>query len=600
MKKDAPPVNAKVCRKLLKGSEFMITVTLNNEKIEMEKGSTILDAANLSGVYIPTLCHLDLQGVEMVNRVGTCRVCVVEVEGRRNLLPACSTEITEGMVIRTHTPRAVKARRTMVELFLSNHPKDCLICERNGRCELQSLAAELGIREVKFQGVRSRHEKDTSSHSLIRDPEKCVLCRRCETMCNQVQTVGVYSPVHRGFDTVMGTAFDLPILDTCCTFCGQCVSVCPTGALTQVDNTAEVWTALQNSEKFVIVQTAPAVRVALGEEFGLTHGSRVTGKMTAALRRMGFDKVYDTDFAADLTIMEEASELIHRLQNGGRLPMLTSCCPAWIKFIEHQFPELLDVPSTCKSPHEMFGAIAKTYLAQKLGIDPDKMVVVSVMPCLAKKYEAARPELAYGADRGYVDHVISTRELARMIHEAGINFNRLPDEDFDHVMGESTGASVIFGVTGGVIEATLRTVSEWLTGEKPKNIDFKELRGIEGVREATVKVGKDDFHIAIANGLGSARRILESIREGKSNYHAVEIMACPFGCVGGGGQPHHGNDIEVLKKRGEGLYAEDREKKIRISHDNPEIKQLYDEFLEKPFSQKAHELLHTRYSERGV
>lgn len=576
----------------------MINLTINNNEVKAENGATILDAAKSCGVYIPTLCHLDMPEIKMVNRVGTCRICMVEVEGRRNLLPACSTPASEGMVVHTNTLRAIKSRRAVVELFLSNHPKDCLVCERNQKCELQSLAAELGIREVKYEGYRSTYEKDTSSYSLIRNPEKCVLCRRCETMCNEFQTVGVYSAVHRGFFTTIGTAFDLPMLDTCCTFCGQCVSVCPTGALTQVDNTAEVWAALADKDKFVIVQTAPAVRVALGEEFGMPAGTAVTGKMTAALRRMGFDKVFDTDFAADLTVMEEAAEFIDRLQNGGRLPILTSCCPAWVKFIEHQFPDLLDVPSTCKSPHEMFGVIAKTYLAEKLGIDPSKIVVVSVMPCLAKKYEAARPELMYGEEGGYVDYVISTRELARMIREAGIGFEALPYEDFDKIMGESTGASVIFGATGGVIEATLRTASAWITKETPGQIEFTELRGMKGIREATVKIAGQDIKIAVAHGLGNARSLLEAIRDKKSQYHAIEIMACPGGCVGGGGQPYHHNDLNLIKRRAEAIYAQDRAKPLRCSHENKEIQKLYEEMLEKPLSDKAHKLLHTSYTRR--
>lgn len=578
----------------------MINLTINNNPVQVEKGSTILEAAKSIGVHIPTLCHLDLSDIKMVNQVGTCRVCMVEVEGRRGLVPSCSTQATEGMVVHTNTMKAIKSRRTVVELFLSNHPKDCLICERNQKCELQSLAAEMGIREVKYQGHMSTHKKDTSSYSLIRNPEKCVLCRRCETMCNQVQTVGVYSAVHRGFDTTIGTAFDNPMLETTCTFCGQCVSVCPTGALTQVDNTAEVWTALNNKDKYVIVQTAPAIRAALGEEFGMPVGSLVTGKMVAALRRMGFDKVLDTDFAADLTIMEEAQELIDRLQNGGRLPILTSCCPAWVKFIEHQFPELLDIPSTCKSPHEMFGAIAKTYLADKLGIDPAKIVVVSVMPCLAKKYEVMRPELTGDNKLANVDYVISTRELASMIREAGLTFENLPDETYDQIMGESTGASVIFGTSGGVIEAALRTATEWLTGEKLKEIEFTSLRGMEGIREAQVSIGDTKLNIAIASGLGNARKLLENIRDGKADYHAIEIMACPGGCVGGGGQPYHDNSISVLSKRTEAIYKEDRDKQLRCSHENPEIIKLYEEFLEKPASHKAHELLHTKFTERGI
>ncbi len=577
----------------------MINLTINNVKVSVEEGTTILNAAKKIGVHIPTLCHLDMHDIKMVNKGATCRVCMVEVEGRRNLLPACATEVTEGMIIKTNSIRAIKSRRTIVELFLSNHPKDCLVCERNQNCELQSLAAELGIREVKYDGYRSKYEKDTSSFSLIRSPEKCVLCRRCETMCNEVQTVGVYSAVHRGFDTTIGTAFDSPMLDTVCTFCGQCVSVCPTGALTQVDNTAEVWSAINDKEKFVIVQTAPAVRVALGEEFKIPAGESVTGKMAAALRRIGFDKVFDTDFAADLTIMEEATELIERIKGNGRLPILTSCCPAWVKFIEHQFPELLDIPSTCKSPHEMLGAIAKTYLAEKLNIDPKKLVVVSVMPCLAKKYEAARPELAVEEMR-YVDYVISTRELARMIKEAGISFNMLPDEDFDEMMGKSTGAGVIFGTTGGVIEAALRTAAEWLTGEKLKKIEFDELRGLKGIREAAVEIAGQKYNIAIAHGLGNARTLLENIRDGKANYHAIEIMACPCGCVGGGGQPYFDHDLSILEKRAKALYDEDERNTLRLSHENPEIQKLYEEFLEKPGSHKAHELLHTKFTKRSL
>jgi len=577
----------------------VISVTINNNTVQVEPGSTILDAARKAGAHIPTLCHLDLHDIKLVNKVATCRVCMVEVEGRRNLAPACATDVTEGMVVHTNSIRAIKSRRTMVELLLSNHPKDCLSCERNLNCELQSLAAELGVREIKYEGKTSSHPKDTSSYSLVRDPEKCVLCRRCETMCNEVQTVGVYSAVNRGFDTFVGTAFDKPILETSCTFCGQCVSVCPTGALTQVSNTAQVWDALNDKEKFVIVQTAPAIRVALGEMFGMPVGSRVTGKMVSSLRAMGFDKVMDTDFAADLTIMEEASELIHRIQHGGTLPILTSCCPAWVKFIEHNFPELLDVPSTCKSPHEMFGAIAKTYLADKLGIAPEKIVVVSVMPCLAKKYEAARPELSDNK-LANVDYVISTRELGSMIREAGISFNDLPDSDFDKVMGESTGASVIFGTTGGVIEAALRTASAWLENKEIGKLDFTELRGTEGVRVATVNIAGMDLNIAVASGLGNARKLLEDVRDKKATYHAIEIMACPGGCVGGGGQPHHGNDLDIIRDRAKALYAEDTDKPLRASHLNVEIQQLYKDFLGEPYGEKAHHLLHTTFTKREI
>ncbi|MCL1787429.1 MAG: NADH-dependent [FeFe] hydrogenase, group A6 [Defluviitaleaceae bacterium] len=574
----------------------MPSIKLNGAPLQVEDGLTILDVAGANGIKIPTLCYMKLDNV-MINKVGSCRVCMVEIEGRASLMPACTTQVWEGMSIITNSPKAVKARRTVVELFLSNHPKDCLSCERNRKCELQDLAADLNIRDDKYAGKMSKYAKDTSSHSIIRDGEKCVMCRRCETMCNDVQTVGVYSGTHRSLEAVVGTAFDYPMLDTSCTFCGQCISVCPTGALTQVSDIGNVWTAINDPEKIVVVQTAPAVRVALGEEFGAAPGTRVTGKMVAALRRMGFDHVYDTDFAADLTIMEEATELIHRIQNGGTLPMLTSCCPAWVKFIEHQFPELLDIPSTCKSPHQMFGAIAKTYLADKLGVDPAKMVVVSVMPCVAKKYESARDELANNGNAD-VDYVITTREMAGMLREACIDFNSLPDEDFDKVMGESTGAGVIFGRTGGVIEAAVRTAVFKLTGKNPENVEFTQLRGEAGIREATIKVGDMDLNIGIAHGLGNARTLLENIRDGKSKYHAIEIMACPGGCVSGGGQPFYGDDRSVITARIAGLNGEDKDKALRCSHDNPEIKALYADFLGEPGGKMAHLLLHTHYTKR--
>ncbi|MCL2352139.1 MAG: NADH-dependent [FeFe] hydrogenase, group A6 [Firmicutes bacterium] len=581
------------------GAVNLITCTINNVEARVPEGSTILEAAKTVGVHIPTLCHLDLHDLKMVNQVGTCRVCMVEAEGRWNLLPSCSTAVTQNMVIHTNTPRAVRSRRIMVELFLSNHPKECLICERNQNCELQSLAAELGVREIRYTGPRFKTHKDSSSYSIVRNAEKCVLCRRCETMCNEVQTVGVYSTVHRGFDTVMGTAFDLPMLDTACTFCGQCVSVCPTAALTETDDSEEVWAAVSNPDIFVIAQTAPAIRVTLGEEFGMPVGTQVTGKMVAALKKMGFDMVLDTDFAADLTVVEEASEFMHRMEHGGRLPILTSCCPAWVKFIEHQFPELLDIPSTCKSPHEMFGAVAKSYLARKLGKDPAKIKVVSVMPCLAKKFEARREELTEEPAGADVDYVLSTRELARMIREAGINFGALRDESFDDVMGESTGAAVIFGTTGGVIEAAVRTAAAWLDPENPSPvIDFKQLRGIDGIREAEVAVAGKTLKIAIAHGLGNARKLLTAIRDGEASYDAIEIMACPMGCVGGGGQPYHGNNMEVLKARMEAIFKEDAEKPLRRSHENGQIKRLYEEFLGEPYGEKAHELLHTHYQKR--
>ncbi|PRR77216.1 NADP-reducing hydrogenase subunit HndC [Clostridium liquoris] len=501
------------------------------------------------------------------------------------------------MVIKTNSIKAIKARRSMVELLLSNHPQDCLLCEKNSECELQKLAADMNIKSIKYTGEKSKFPKDTSSFSIIRDLDKCILCRRCVTMCNEVQTVGVLSPVNRGFHTVISPAFSSPMIETNCTFCGQCVAVCPTGALTEVNNTSKVWDALDNKDKVVIVQTAPAIRAALGEEFGLEPGTVVTGKMVAALRALGFNKVFDTDFAADLTIVEEASELIYRLEHGGRLPMLTSCCPGWIKFFEHDFSDLLDIPSTCKSPQQMFGAIAKTYLAEKVEIDPKNLVVVSVMPCLAKKYEAARPEMSRNGVPD-IDIVISTRELSKMIKEAGIDFNSLDDEDFDNPLGESTGASVLFGTTGGVMEAALRTAYEYITKEELKDVNFEAVRGLEGIKKATVKIKDMDVNVAIASGLGNARKLLESIREGKVNYHMIEIMACPGGCVDGGGQPYMHENIDTLKKRMKALYKEDAGKTIRKSHENPFIKQLYEEFLGKPYGEKAHELLHTTYTKR--
>lgn len=572
----------------------LVTLNINNKEIQVEEGTTILKAAKMLGINIPTLCHLNLHdGVE--NKPGSCRVCVVEVEGRRNLAPSCTTLATQGMVVKTNSIKAIKARRTVVELLLSDHPQDCLLCEKNTNCELQKLAADMGINEIKYKGEMSTYNNDSSSYSIVRNLDKCVLCRRCETVCNEIQTVSVLSAMNRGFETVVAPAFGLPMMETNCTFCGQCVSVCPTGALTEVNNTSSVWDALNDKNKVVIVQTAPAIRAALGEEFHMQDSKAVTGKMVAALRGLGFDKVFDTDFAADLTIMEEATELMNRIQNGGRLPMLTSCCPGWVKFFEHEFPDLLDVPSTCKSPQQMFGAIAKTYYAEKMNIKPEDMVVVSVMPCLAKKYEAARPEM-----NNDVDIVISTRELAKMIKEAGIVFSELEDEDFDSIMGESTGAGVLFGVTGGVMEAALRTAYEWITGENLDDVEFTMVRGLDSVKEATIKIKDMEVKAAIASGLGNARKLLNNIREGKADYQIIEIMACPGGCIDGGGQPFiHGNQ-DILEKRMNALYEEDKNKPIRKSHKNPEIIKLYEEFLEKPNSHKAHELLHTKYEKREI
>lgn len=581
----------------------MINLTIDNKSIVVKKGTTILEAAASIGVDIPTLCHMHLHDMNIENKPGGCRVCVVEVKGRRNLAPACCTEATEGMEISSHSIRAINARRTIVELILSDHPSDCLVCAKSGNCELQDLAHHLGIREIHYQGEQSHYREDTSP-AIIREMDKCILCRRCETMCNEVQTVGVLSTINRGFEAVVSPAFEMNLDHSSCTYCGQCVAVCPTGALTEVDQTGAVIRALSDPEKTVVVQTAPAVRAALGEEFGLPAGTLVTGKMSAALRRLGFNYVFDTDFAADLTIMEEGTELLGRLNKylagdqNVKLPILTSCCPAWVKFFEHHFPELKDIPSTARSPQQMFGSIAKTYFADKMQVKREDLVVVSIMPCVAKKYESSREEFSVDGNPD-VDYALTTRELAQLINLANIDFKSLPDEEFDQPLGESTGAGVIFGTTGGVIEAAVRTAYEVQTGKSLDRLDFEELRGMEGLRKATIDFDGLPINIGIAHGLGNARKLLEEIKNGKSEFHAIEIMSCPGGCIGGGGQPYHHGNVEILKKRQKALYAEDQSKTIRKSHENPYIKKLYEEFLGEPLSDKAHHLLHTEYFDRS-
>ncbi|MEJ5316882.1 MAG: NADH-dependent [FeFe] hydrogenase, group A6 [Tenuifilum sp.] len=578
-----------------------VKLTIDNKQVEVPKGTTIYKAARKLGIDIPVLCYMELHDLGVENKPAGCRICVVEVEGRRNLAPSCATECAEGMVVKTHTTRVINARRTVMELILSDHPKDCLTCPKSGRCDLQDMAIKLGIREIPGQeyAEMSTYKKDFSP-SIIRDVDKCIMCRRCETMCNEVQTVGALSAVNRGFMAVVAPAFEQDLEKSPCTYCGQCVAVCPTGALTEVDHTTKVIRAIADPTKTVLVQTAPAVRAALGEEFGMKPGTLVTGKMVAALRQIGFDYVFDTDFAADLTIMEEGTELLDRLTrflNGDKnvkLPILTSCCPGWVNFFEHNFTDMLDVPSSAKSPQQMFGAIAKSYFAEKLGKKREELVVVSVMPCLAKKYECQRDEFKVDGNQD-VDFSISTRELAHLIKEFNINFEELPDDDFDRPLGESTGAGVIFGATGGVIEAAVRTAYEVYTGKPLPRIDFTELRGMEGIRSATIDFNGLPINIGIAHGLGNARKLLEDVRSGKANYHAIEVMACPGGCIGGGGQPlHHGNSA-IIKARMEAIYREDAGKPIRKSHENPYIVKLYEEFLGKPMSEKAHHLLHTHY-----
>jgi len=575
----------------------MITLMINNTEVKVPEGSTILEAAQEINIRIPTLCHVAIDCLNIEHKTGSCRICVVEVEGRRNLAPACCTPVTEGMVVKTNSIRAINGRRTMLDLILSDHPKECLTCEKNGNCQLQELASEFDLHHLLYDGQQSKYEIDLANKSIVRDLDKCIMCRRCEVACNDVQTVGVLSGVGRGFEAVVAPEAMRPLDETQCTFCGQCVSTCPVGALTAMNQKYDVWQALDNKDKTVIVQTAPAVRVAIGEAFGMEPGSVGTGKLVSALRRLGFDAVFDTDFAADLTIMEETTEFINRVKKNENLPILTSCCPGWVNFFEHQFPDLIYMPSTAKSPQQMFGAIAKSYYAEKIGKKPEDIIVVSIMPCLAKKYEASRDEFAPDGIPD-VDIVISTRELAGMLKEAGICFKMLPESEFDSPLGESTGAGIIFGASGGVLEAALRTAADWLSGEDVQEIDFHDVRGLEGIKEATVKVGGLELKAAITSGLGNARKILEKIRKGEADYHIIEIMACPGGCLNGGGQPYVADQDDTLEKRKQAIYQIDKDKPIRKSHLNPDIIKLYDEYLGEPGSEKAHHLLHTSYTAR--
>lgn len=573
-----------------------VSLKINGITVTVPKNYTVLEAARAVNISIPTLCYL-----KGVSATGSCRMCVVEIKGARTLQASCVYPVSEGLEVFTNTEVVRNSRKVTLELLLSNHERTCLTCARNKNCELQTLSEELGIDKIRYEGERIDFPLDEISPSVVRDPKKCILCRRCVSVCKNVQGVSVIEAMDRGFKTMVGSAFGKSLNEVPCTMCGQCIVACPVGALREKDNTDDVWRALSNPEKHVVVQVAPAVRVALGEEFGQPIGARVTGKIVTALKMMGFDGVFDTNTAADLTIMEEGTELIQRLQNGGKLPLITSCSPGWIKFCEHNYPDFLENLSTCKSPHEMFGAILKSYYAKEKGIDPEKIVVVSVMPCTAKKYEAQRPELAA---TGYqdVDVVVTTREIARMIKEAGIDFNSLGDGEWDIPFGEASGAGVIFGATGGVMEAALRTVADILGDGSAEEIEYKAVRGRTGIKEAEIKIGDKTIRAAVAHGLANARKLLDKIRAGKAEYDFIEIMACPGGCVTGGGQPIHPArelmGIDLKKERAKAIYAEDRDMPVRKSHENPYIKALYDEFLGEPCGKKSHKLLHTHYIER--
>ncbi|MDU4962029.1 MAG: NADH-dependent [FeFe] hydrogenase, group A6 [Sporomusaceae bacterium] len=565
-----------------------VTVTIDGIKIEVPQAATVLEAALAAGVKVPTLCyHPELRPE------GACRVCLVEVQGARSLVASCVYPVSNGMVVNTHTAQVREARKTVVELLLANHPQDCFSCVRNLNCELQNIAADLGIRKIRFHGEQTNYPLDDNNPALVRDQSKCILCGRCIRACSERQGVHVYSFANRGFYTTVSPAFGQGLDQVACTYCGQCSAVCPTAAIVEKDDTAAVWQALADPGKHVVVQTAPAVRVALGEALGLDHGEIVTGKMVAALRRLGFDKIFDTNFSADLTILEEGSELIQRLTQGGTLPMITSCSPGWVNFVELLYPDLLEHLSTAKSPQQMFGALVKTYYAEKTGIDPKDIVSVSIMPCTAKKAEAVRPEMR---SSGYqdVDYVLTTRELGRMIHEAGLDFTALPPEAYDAPLGISTGAGMLFGATGGVTEAALRTVVELVTGNPLDAIEFTDVRGLAGIKEAVIPVGDLRVKVAVAHTLANARLLLDKIRRGEADYHFIEIMACPGGCIGGGGQPVPVS-AEIRERRIGSIYECDQAYTIRKSHENPAIQELYSTWLGKPLSEKSHKLLHTHY-----
>ena len=574
----------------------MVNIKINNMPLSVPKGISILEAARMAGIEIPTLCYL-----KKINEIGACRICMVEVKGARSLVTACVYPVNEGMEIFTNTERVRKSRKMTLELILSTHDRKCLSCVRSGTCELQQLCKEFGVDdEGRFDGANPVHEYDDSAIHMIRDNGKCILCRRCVAAC-QAQHISVIGANARGFDTHIGSAFERPLDSVACVSCGQCIVICPTGAIYEKDDCAKVLEAINDPEKFVVVHTAPSIRVTLGECFGMHIGTNVQGKMVAALRRLGFDKVFDTDFGADLTIVEEANEFLGRVQNGGVLPMITSCSPGWIKYCEHYYPDMLDHLSTCKSPQQMSGAIIKTWYAEKMGIDPKDIVVVGIMPCTAKKFETKRNDQAAS---GYpdVDYSLTTRELGRMIESAGIYFKHLPDEEFDNPLGDSTGAAVIFGATGGVMEAALRTAVEKLSGEELKSLDFTEVRGTDGIKEASYTVNGMEVKVCVVSGLANANTIMEKVKNGTADYHFIEIMGCPGGCVNGGGQPiQHAvvrNFVDLKARRAAALYEADKDMPLRKSHESEAVKRLYAEFLGEPGSHKAHEVLHTSYVAR--